>query len=539
MNFEHLIKIADEQFTKLPMLEWASKFLNIEHSGRFIPFSLEGHEPLQEIYESVMHPYVVIRKAAQLGVSTYSAARALYLGQTMGLTTIYYFPTDVEVDDFVDVKFMQLVNGSDKLQNLMRQGDPNNKNLKVFRGFTIFFRGVFTKRRVKGITGDLIVKDEVDEANQENLQFANDRTIHSKYGFIQELSQPSIPDFGIDASFKKGDQRYWAIRCGCGKWVFPDKAFPDCIIIPTRKNAILKTPYIGCIHCNKPLDISKGQWVAEFPMKTKDRKSYHLSHLIFNVTKPEKLLSEYNGLTSSIEKKNFSISKLGIPYASKNSKPITTLLLNSLQRDYAITNQFSHSYFGMDAGDKCHLVFGHFHNGILHVHDFVELAAENEDAIIQYIRRHSPVCGVVDAMPYKTLAKAIARAFQGKVYIQYFKGDSMKRSIEGEGHFEVPKITVNRTESLDFTVDALLEEKIVLPSMKKTNAKQLETYNQFRTHLEFLIKEPVERANGTLEYEYKHNVPNHFGMALNSMRLSTELASYHVTTNVNPIFIDL
>jgi len=539
MNFEHLVSIGNTHFEKLSMLEWCSKNLNIENSGRFTAFSLDGHEPLREIYESSLHPYLAIRKAAQLGVSTLSAAMAIYLGQHSGLTTVYYFPTDVEVDDFVDAKFMPLVNSSDKILSLIQKGDPNNKNLKVFRGFTIYFRGVFTKRRVKGITADMVVKDEVDESNQENLKFADDRTIHSKYGLIRELSQPSIPDFGIDASFKKGDQRFWGVRCGCGKWVFPDKMFPDCIIIPTRKNAISKTPYLGCIHCNKPIDISKGQWVADFPTKTKERKSYHLSHLIFNVTKPEKLLSEYTGLTSSIEKKNFSISKLGIPYASKNSKPITTMLLNNLQRDYAVTNKFSHSYFGMDAGDKCHLVFGHFYNGILHVHDFIELAAENEDAIIAYIRRHNPICGVVDAMPYKTLAKAIARAFQGKVYIQYFKGDSMKRSIEGEGIFEVPKITVNRTESLDFTVDALLEEKIVLPSLKKTNGKQLENYNLFRTHLEFLIKEPVERANGTLEYEYKHNVPNHFGMALNSMRLATELASYHVTSNVNPIFIDL
>lgn len=539
MNFDHLVHIGNAHFEKLPMLEWASRFMNIENSGRFTPFSLDGHEPLREIYESYLHPYIVLRKAAQLGVSTYSAARAIYLGQTLGLTSIYYFPTDVEVNDFVDGKFMPLINSSDKLLSLMQKGDPNNKNLKVFRGFAIFFRGLFNKRRVKGITGDIIIKDEIDEANQENLKFADDRSSHSKWGFIQELSQPSIPDFGIDASFKKGDQRFWGIKCGCGKWVFPDKSFPDCIITPTRKNSAFKTPYLGCIHCGKPLDISKGQWVADFPTKTKERKSYHLSHLIFHVTKPEKLLHEYTNLTSSVEKKNFYISKLGIPFASKNSKPITTMLLNSLQRDYTLTSNFSHSYFGMDAGDKCHLVFGHFHNGILRVHDMVELAAENEDAIIQYIKRHNPICGVVDAMPYKTLAKAIARAFQGKVYIQYFKGESLKRGVEGEGNFEVPKITVNRTESLDFTVDALLEEKIVLPSLKKANGKHLENYNLFRTHLEFLIKEPVERANGTLEYEYKHNVPNHFAMALNSMRLSTELASYHITTNVNPIFIDL
>jgi hypothetical protein len=503
------------------------------------PFSLEGHEPLREIYESFMHPYLSIRKAAQLGVSTFSASRAIYLGQRYGLTSVYYFPTDVEVNDFVDGKFMPLVYGSDKILALMQKGDPNNKNLKVFRGFSIFFRGLFNKRRVKGITADMVIKDEIDEANQENLKFADDRGYHSKYNFIQELSQPSIPDYGIDASFKKGDQRFWGVKCSsCNKWNFPDKNFPDCIITP-RKNSNLKEKYLCCIHCKKPIDIAKGSWVADFPTKTKDRKSYHLSHLIFKVKSPEKIHKNYTEASSTIEKQNFSISDLGLPFASKNTKPITLTLLNSLQRDYPVMNQFSHSYFGMDVGDKCHLVFGHYYNGLIRVHQFLELPAENESLIIESIRRHNPISGVVDAMPFKTLSKAIARAFAGRVYIQYFKSDSLKRGVEGEGDFEVPKVNVNRTESLDETIDQLMEEKIILPSLKKCSGKNLENYNNFRSQLQFLIKEPVERASGVLEYEYKHNVPNHFGMALNSMRIASELASYHVTSNVDPIFINL
>jgi len=39
--------------------------------------------------------------------------------------------------------------------------------------------GVVSKRRIKGITADLIVKDETDEANQDKLQFAETRVIKS------------------------------------------------------------------------------------------------------------------------------------------------------------------------------------------------------------------------------------------------------------------------------------------------------------------------------------------------------------------------
>lgn len=527
------ITIGNSQFQKLDFIEWAYKHLLIESSGRWKPFSLEGHEPLKELYENYNHPYLVIRKCAQVGISTYSAARALYLGHQYNLSSLYYFPTDFDVYDFVDGKFSPLLEASESLKKLQRSGDPNNKGLKVFRTFKIYFRGVFNKRKVKGVTGDYLVKDELDEANQENLQFANDRLLHSEYGYITELSQPSIPDYGIDLAFKSGDQRYWGVRCGCRKWIFVDEVFPDCII--SKRGNI----FLGCPSCGKPIDIKLGTWVPKYPEISKDKKSYHLSHLLFPIKNPQDIFNQYKKLESSIEKKNFYISVLGMPFASQNSKPVTITLLNELQSNYKMSPDSSYSYFGMDAGDKCHLVFGHFQEGILRVHWMEEMPADDEDRIIKAIKRQGIISGVVDAMPYKTLAKNIARTFQGKIHIQYFKGDALKRSFEGEGNKSVPKITVNRTESLDATIDWLLDGKIKLPSLKAANGKSLENYNKFRDQLQMLIKEPVERANGKLEYEYKHNVPNHFGMALNSMRIASELASYNVTTGINPIFFNL
>lgn len=182
------------------------------------------------------------------------------------------------------------------------------------------------------------------------------------------------------------------------------------------------------------------------------------------------------------------------------------------------------SYFGMDVGDKCHLVFGHAVNGIIRVHWFAEFAADDEKGIVSLIRRQKPICGVIDAMPYKTLSKNIAREFPGDVYIQYFKGDTLNSSMEGEGDKAVPKVTTNRTESLDDMTELLCEGRIELPRYKRTSDSMFPLYNLFRDHCQMLIKDPVERANGITEYEYKHKVPNHFGMALNSMLIAYELS---------------
>ena len=529
-----LANIASNIFSTIDFIEWSYKNLLIETSGKWIPFSFNGHEPLKELYEQSHHPYIAVKKAAQLGVSTYSASRAIYLGHQYGLSSIYYFPTDVEVDDFVDGKFTPIIQQSQNLSRIQRPTDPNNKGLKVFNGFRVYFRGVYTKRRVKGITGDFVIKDEVDEANVENLKFADDRTLHSQYGYIMELSQPSISDYGIDASFQLGDQRYWGIKCGCGKLNFPDKTFPDCLI--KNKHGLV---YIGCMKCRKPINISQGQWIADYPERTNTRRSYQLSHLIFSLIEPKKIYEKYNNVRTIEEKKNFAISILGKTYDSPNSKPITIQTLNQIERDHKLSNQYNASYFGMDVGDVCHLVFGHYYNGRLRVHWMEELPADDEKKIIAAIKRHGLLHGVVDAMPYKTLSKNIANAFRGRIHIQYFKGDSLKTGLEGEGEKEVPKITVNRTEALDETVDQLLSGRIEIPSLKKANGIALENYTKFRTHLTFLIKEQVIRANGRVEYEYKHTVPNHYAMALNSMRIASELAQYNIVTNVDPIYMDL
>jgi hypothetical protein len=532
-----LKSIASNIFSTIDFIEWSYKNLLIETSGKWIPFSFTGHEPLKELYEQSNHPYMSVKKAAQLGVSTYSASRAIYLGQQYGMSSIYYFPTDVEVDDFVDGKFTPIIQQSQNLSRLQRPTDPNNKGLKVFTGFRVYFRGVYTKRRVKGITGDFVIKDEVDEANVENLKFADDRTLHSKFGYIMELSQPSISDYGIDASFQLGDQRYWGIKCGCGKWNFPDKTFPDCLI--KNKHGLV---YIGCIKCRKPINIAEGQWVADYPERTNTRRSYQLSHLIFDLIKPEKIYEKYNSLRAIEEKKNFNISMLGKTYDSPNNKPITLTVLNQVQRDYKLTNQYNASYFGMDVGDICHLVFGHYYQGRLRVHWMEELPADDEKRIINTIRKHGLLHGVIDAMPYKTLAKNIAKTFRGKIYLHYLRerlNNPFNVGIEGEDEKSLPKITVNRTESIDETVDQLLSGRIELPSLKKANGVALENYTKFRTQLTFLIKEQVVRSNGRVEYEYKHTVPNHYGMALNSMRIASELAQYNIVTGIDPVYMDL
>jgi phage terminase large subunit GpA-like protein len=56
---------------------------------------------------------------------------------------------------------------------------------------------------------------------------AKERLAHSAYKRIIELSNPSLPDLGIDEAYHNSDQRHWTLKCpACGRWVSLEREFP-------------------------------------------------------------------------------------------------------------------------------------------------------------------------------------------------------------------------------------------------------------------------------------------------------------------------
>lgn len=542
-EIQAFLEEGKKHFAHSNMLEWTEDRIWIETaSGRWEKFRLDGHEPLRELYRNSTARRMTVIKPAQVGVSTFSAVKSMYLGDRYGISTGYYFPTDTDVRDFVDQKYDRIIENSDYLSKLKLPDDIDNKGLKQFSRFAVFFRGTESKRKVKSITVGHIVKDELDEANQENMKFADDRMLHQgENTMITELSQPSEEDFGIDAAYKVSDMSFWGVRCSCGHWNFPDKDFPENII--TRG----KTVYLGCVKCGKKLDIQhskaaggKSEWVAEHPEKSDRHRGFQLSHLIFDVIPVSEIQRRYLNAVTSIDRKNFAISILGKAYSTARTRPVTDEVLNSAERHYVFWPEAKFSFMGMDVGDMCHLSFYvPRENGILRLVNAYEMPAEKEKDIIDLMKRFNVYSGVIDSMPYKTLAKNIARAFPGRVAINYYKGDTLKTGFEGEGQYKVKKTSIDRNESLDETISLLHEGRIEFPSRKMMDVGDLERYERFRSHLKQLIKEQVDRTDGTHFFQYKKNAENHWGMSMNYARIARDISAMEVYTDIHPIGIKL
>lgn len=508
--------IKKAQSRDLYFLPWIGE---IKTTLRGIPFGFAGHEYLREIYEN-HHDNQIFMKAAQVGISTYHLLKALWLCDTHHAKVIYYFPTDSDISDFSNDRARPMILENEYLKS--RVSGIDNVGLKQIGDSSVYFRGMFSRTRVKSVDADYIILDELDEADQQNKEYAKDRILHSQLQWTSQLSQPSIPDFGIHQEFQESDQRVWAIRCNrCNHWNFFNPNEPNEALEYAEK--FLQGNQWYCTKCGRPLDDScKQEWIPLMPSH-KEKRGYHLTQLYSRILSPAKITKEITGAkVRRILRVRLFNSILGIPYTDELRQPVTDAIIHDCQGDFGFLPESQMSFMGVDVGDMLHIAIGQDLGEKIQI---VHLEQTEDWGRLKTLMLKYGIwqCNI-DAMPYKKSAKDFAREFPERVVLQYFKssreerGDEMERKEEDE----LPVIRIGRTESLDETTDKIREQKFIFPNPAKLTIQQLATYENFQIHLKKLIKDLKEDERGNRWFEYKKNVENHFGMALNSLRLSIE-----------------
>src|SRR5438093_7010296 len=241
-----------------PLALWSERRIRLE--GR--PFSFEGHEYLRAIYDDTA-PHVVLTKAAQVGGTTWAILRSIHACRS-GLNVIYYFPTRTDVLDFSKSRVAPLLQDNPFLAKLMT--DTDTAGLKRIGSAHLYLRGMLSTVGLKSFPADVLEFDELDETTPESKKMAKERLAHSDYKRIIELSNPSLPAYGIDEVYQTSDQRHWTTKCGrCGVWTAMEKEFPrkrgeEVKVILPRKDG---TFFRACRKCHREIDVDKGEWVAD------------------------------------------------------------------------------------------------------------------------------------------------------------------------------------------------------------------------------------------------------------------------------------
>jgi len=478
-----------------PLALWASKRVRLD--GR--PFSFEGHEYLRGIYDDTS-PHVVVIKAAQIGGTTWAILRSIRACMT-GLNVIYFFPTKTDVIEFSKSRVSPLIASNPFLTKLIR--DTDTAGLKRIGDAYAYFRGMQSRVGLKSVPADMLVFDELDEATPDAKAMAKERLSHSDYRRVIELSNPSLPGYGIDEAYLESDQRHWTLKCpGCGHWVSLEREFPLKLgqgvrIIRPRGDG---TYYRACPKCAHELDLAAGEWIADQPGQ--HTHGYRISQLFSSKVDPGDILREYQRTRYP---ERFYNLKIGLAWADVTHRVDRMTVLALCGDEPMLESSEAACTMGVDTGRQLHVVISRRTGLRSDVRALVYIGTHEDFGELDDLMKRFNVCAcVIDAQPELHATREFARRHPGKVYMNYFI-ENQKGATDWDRQGMIVK--ENRTEALDLSRRVIREGKVVLP-------RQSAVVEEFASHMAAIAKKLEENEDsGEQKFTYVRSGPDHFSMA--------------------------
>jgi hypothetical protein len=331
---------------------------------------------------------------------------------------------------------------------------------------------------------------------------AKERLSHSDYKRIIELSNPSLPDYGIDEAYQKSDQRHWTTKCGaCGTWTAMDKEFP--IKLSQEVRIILPRPdgsfYRACPKCAAELDVTTGEWVADLPSRS--IHGYRISQLTSTRVDPGEILHDYR---TTRHPDRFYNLKIGIPWADLDRRLDVASVLRLCGEAEMATSSQQATVMGVDTGRQLHAVILRppLRAGtveLVHVAVLQEFS-ELDELLRRFHVRHC----VIDGLPETHATRDFARRNHGRVILNFF--NEHQRGSAAWKHDE-QIVQINRTEALDASRAAIREQQLVLP-------RETPLLQEFARHMASDAKILEEDEDtGAKKFKYIRTGPDHFSLA--------------------------
>lgn len=498
--YDGLIQRAEVKFgntkAKPPSFhEWVEKS-NLVLDGH--PFTYTRHEYLKPLYHDP-HPFKINIKATQGGYTSHAMLWTIYKARFKNIRgALYLFPSRTDVSDFSKGRIDPLIDDNpDTIGQWIRDTDATN--IKRIWNTFLYLRGMKSKLSLKSVPADLIVFDELDEAPQNMVDVAMRRMDHAEDGGeVEMLSNPTLPDYGIDKAFQKTDQRFWLLKCPrCREYHNLIEEFPSCFVRKNNGDVIR-----ACLKCGKELDPAKGQYVAKFPGIT-DKRGYSYSQLYsqFPAAEPKKILETYNTTTNFRDFWNLII---GIPFVEAHNRLTVEQVLALCGNEGISEKDPGPCSMGVDQNKGIHVVVGKksesYQGKIIHLGIYKTF--EELDRIMNNFNVGR--C-VIDAQPEMRAARAFANRFKGRVFLNWYREFQKGHYKWDEGSLTV---VCNRTESLDASHDEIMLGDIILPKVSDMTTL-------FAKHLHNVAKKLEEDESGSKWYTYVKLGDDHFRHAFN------------------------
>jgi len=469
------------------------------------PFSYDRHEYLIEPYRDT-HRDQTFRKATQLGLTSNAMLRAIYGARYRGFKGILYlFPSRADVIDFSKGRVSPLIEDNpDTIGHWIR--DTDSAGIKQIWTAFIYFRGMRSVTGLKSVPVDFLVMDELDEAPQTAIDIAMKRLSHSEYKEILSLSNPTLPDYGIDAAFQLTDQRYWLLKCPkCNHYTCMEDIFPHCFL--TINGGVMR----ACEKCQAELNPSAGEWVAKKP-GVKDKRGYQFSQLWSYFVEPKDILHDFRTTKHLQQFWNLTI---GVGYIEAENRLSVEEVLALCGSEGIASYDPGPCFMGVDQGNDLHVVIGKRYPP--KAGKLVHIAVYKEWEELDRLMKNFNISRcVVDALPEQRNAKKFAERFRGRVFLNFY-------NIHQKGSYKWDEkeliVNCNRTESLDASHKEVLDQALVLP-------KECDVTRDFAKQLHNVGKKIEEdEETGSKRYVYVKLGEDHFRHAFNYETMARQYGS--------------
>jgi hypothetical protein len=458
----------------------------------------------------------VYMKSTQNGISEYVIIFSMH-DCMEGRNILYTFPTETLKNRFVSARFDKTVENTPYYKQ--NRKDLNSTSIKGFKKGIINFVNSNSPANFTEFVAHTVVVEEKDQCNQINLNMTDERQSGVEEHKIKiEISNPTINEYGIHNSFLDSDQKWWHIKCGCGKYIKPD-FFTHVVEKIDQEDYVLRDKeyewdmerdvYLICEHCGRPVNrYSSGEWVSENQSKI---SGWQISKLYSGTDTISKMVKRFQkGLVNDNALQRFYNGDLGIPYTGKGAKLIDEQL-DRCKREYNEQDgSKSPCVVGVDVGKVLSVLVADIvrENGINKLRIIRVDEVKNKEDLINLYNYYNIKCFCIDGEPEIRMVKSL-KSMKPNIWASDYKHtQSLKDSIDNKARI----INVDRTSIMDTVKEAVLLENVLFPK----NAKSITNlYDQLKAPTRIWVDRESHPQGGYYKYvegtkadHYYHSLVN-------------------------------
>ena len=443
------VEDEDELISKLKTVSRSYRLQSMGLKIDGVPFNLAAYPWLIEILD-IDHPHVVIRKGAQLGFTVAMVLKSIdQLMHRYSRGLLYLMPTRDDVSDFSKSRFDRMMKDNKEIASEIR--DVDAAGIKRIREGFMYFRGSKSRSQLKSIPVDAVVFDERDEMEAAQVELARTRMDGSTFAEETELSTPTLPDFGIDATYKASDQRMYHWKCKrCSAWTCMELEWPECLKQQTDGQVVRI-----CVRCKNKMSLGKGEWVASFPQR--NIAGFYISQLCSPTVPTRKIFDEYNDPMH--DNREFFNSRLGLGYADIEDVLDEPTLEAVMGQDPKRFSAQGPCWMGVDVGKHdLHWMVGE-RRSETHLETLAYGVAHEMGEIHDLSERFNVCCGVIDAMAETRVVREFLATHGGWYGCHY--SDAQRTGYDFSAVQQ--RVAVNRTEILDHSHRQITQRRAIFP----------------------------------------------------------------------------